>query len=164
MSAADCITEAAVPAAERECAEALAQRAEPDAGARARKRLYACFVGTMFLGFALAGWYVQGRIVSADAATDPAPVVVAVSAPAVPAPLPVAVKTPERYLAVTSLGTIQDKKFLRRLEAAGFESRLSVDSDAQPRILIGPFGDADMLERAERKLSRSGVLALEVTN
>ncbi len=177
MSAADCITEAAVPAVERECAEGLdqhgvaqegvTQRAEPDPGAQMRKRLYVSFVGTMFLGFGLAGWYLQARIVSADAATAPAPAaVVAVPAPATPppAPAPVAVKAPERFLEVTSLGTNQDIKFMRRLKSEGFEARLSVNEDARPRILIGPFPDADVLARAEQKLSRSGVLALEITN
>ena len=171
MSAADCITEAAVPAVERECAAGLdqngvAERAEADPGAQMRKRLYISFVGTMFLGFGLAGWYLQARIVSADAATGPAPVSAAMPAPTAPLPAaaPVALKVPERFLEVTSLGTNQDIKFMRRLKSEGFEARLSVNEDARPRILIGPFPDADVLARAEQKLSRSGVLALEITN
>ena len=163
MSAANCITDATAPAVEPELAEVGPERVESDPGARARKRLFVCFAGTMFLGFGLTGWYVQERLVSTETAVAPEAAAVTTSAAPIAPPSLVAV-TPERYLQVTSLGPRQDARFLRRLSAEGFEARLSVDSGARPQILIGPFGAADALEHAQRKLSRDGILALETTN
>jgi cell division protein FtsN len=68
------------------------------------------------------------------------------------------------YLEVAGLGPLQGASFVKGLAAEGYRTRMrSATNQEDRRILIGPFEGRSALEKAERKLQSTGVLALEVT-
>ena len=137
---------------------------QPDPFARTRKRVFFCFVGTIVLGFVMAGWYVQDRILAADTAhstvSDPA-LPTPVAAPVTLAKTVPVVKGPELYLQVPSLGTNQDARFVKRIKADGFEARVDTDSAAGNRVLIGPYSAQGELQHAQSRLAASGIITTE---
>lgn len=160
--------------------------AEP-APAKPRNNVLFGFAATVTVGLALASWYVGVRIVNANEAV---PVSTAVSTPAKVSGTPIApalqppgsVTTskheetvpppppppPNLYLQVAGLGPRQDASFMKSLVARGYGARMiesagSAANQEDRRILIGPFVGRRSLEKAERKLQSTGVLALEVT-
>jgi SPOR domain len=150
-------------------------RLVPEGGSKPLKGLYFGFAFVVTAGLALASWYVGVRIVSAEEVVVPAgtsptsvsapPVTPATSiaAPAVPAPLiSIAEEKPvEFYLQAAGLGPRQDAAFVKSLKARGFHAQAQTPEVGDARIVIGPFSSHAALERAQRKLQGSGVLAVE---
>jgi cell division septation protein DedD len=146
------------------------------------------FAATVTIGLALGSWYVGVRIVAANegapasravnapakaSASQAAPTlqppalaglsIQAPAGPSVPAPTPVT-PPPGLYLEVAGLGPLQGASFVKGLAAEGYRTRMrSATNQEDRRILIGPFEGRSALEKAERKLQSTGVLALEVT-
>jgi cell division septation protein DedD len=169
MSPTECATDTSPLAPEVEPVHA-----RPDHGSRLLKRLLIGFATTVTVALTLAGWYVSGRIVASDEThfSAPATPVAPVAAPqAVPVsviavdPAPQVVATPpapELYLQVATLGAKQDAKYIRQLEAKGFHAKVDFDSKEEvSRILIGPYSQRAALEKAQRKLATTGILAME---
>lgn len=169
MATAECANEAGYAGIE----DGIARR-DSDPAAKLRNRVFLGFGSAMALGLSLAGWYVGVRILAAEqttaetaAATSAAPV----QAGSVPMPVqqaapPMAEMAPQPapriFLEVAGLSARQDARFVRQLEAQGFTARADVDTESNVRrILIGPFGDEQSLEAAQKKLQVRGILALE---
>ena|SRR5579862_2509828 len=142
---------------------------------RKTRGVYVGFATLVTVGLALAGWYVGQRILVAQAplpVTEPftsAPVdpMPAAARPTIPtAPLAEAsqplLPLTEYYLQVSALGTAQDLKFLKQLQARGFKAHLeTTPRDQTGLILIGPYTDQPAVRRAGARLADSGILATE---
>jgi cell division septation protein DedD len=174
MPISRCATDPKLADPQAERAQKLSQGAS-----RPLKRMLVGFAATVTIGLALASWYVGVRIVAANeaapastAVNTPAKVSTSRAAPAlqppalappVPAPTPVT-PPPGLYLQVAGLGPRQGASFVKGLAAEGYRTRMgSATNQEDGRILIGPFAGRSALEKAERKLQSTGVLALEVT-
>ncbi len=177
MPATDWATEIAIPSSHDEGAQIEdsphESAARPtNAPSKPLKGLLFGFAATVTVGLALASWYVGVRIVAADelgsSAAPPSQLVnVAPAPPAVvqpPATAPVAkislAPPTSLYLQVAGLGPKQDAGFLRSLHAKGFRAQVQPDNAF---ILIGPFTTQAEMERAQRKLQSTGVLAVETS-
>jgi hypothetical protein len=162
MSPTECATDTSPLTSEVEPVHA-----RPDHGSRLLKRLLIGFACSVTVGLTLAGWYVSGRIVASDEthfSAPAAPIAASVSVIAVePAPQVVAAPpAPELYLQVATLGAKRDARYIRQLEAKGFHAKFDFDSKQEvARILIGPYSQRTALEKAQRKLATTGILAME---
>ena len=127
------------------------EQPRPERASRVLKTLLLGFAGTVSIALALAGWYVSGRIF----ASDEIPL-----RPGVSAGLP-ALPGAGLYLEAASIGA-QDTTLIQSLEANGYHARVEAGpNQGVARILIGPFTDRSELEKAQRKLGASGILAME---
>ena len=133
--------------------------ADPLPVRKLRRSVLVGFASTVIFGLAMAGWYVGDRIYAADGPQARPVAIPQVSQPVEREPAAQLIKLPipEFYLQVAALGSEQDQTYLKRLQSRGFPARLEATS-----ILIGPYTARADLNRAERKLTASGILATEV--
>jgi hypothetical protein len=169
MSTTDCATDIGLPDLETD-PQIENARLALEGESKPLKGLYFGFAFVVTAGLALASWYVGVRIVSAEEVTSPvgaapASIVAPAATPAPPASTPsisVAIVQPtDFYLQAACLGLKQDAAFVKSLKAHGFQAQAQRPEVGDARIVIGPFSSHAALERAQRKLQGSGVLAVE---
>ena len=154
------------------------QDASPQRASRPLRGSLFGFAATVTVGLALASWYVGVRIVSADEVAPSNPTTAPVIATPVPAPAAAPASATENsvgeafwytvpptvlYLQVAGLGPKQDSIFVRSLQTKGFRAQVQTRDD-DSGILIGPFSTRAAMEKAQRKLQSTGVLAIETGN
>jgi hypothetical protein len=141
------------------------QLAEARGEGKLRKGLMVGFAGTVTIALTLAGWYLTGRISTADAgqlsaAAQPATV------PSAQQPVQQAARSlaPEYYLQIAALGSSEDATYLKRLSAKGFQASIeTTPADQIGQILIGPYEERSALQTAQQQLAAAGILATETT-
>jgi cell division septation protein DedD len=174
MPTTECAVDVALPNSQSEGS----QDASPPRASRPLKGLLFGFSATVTVGLALASWYVGVRIVSADEVAPSNATTAPVIAAPVPPPAAATASATETsmaeafwytvpptviYLQVAALGTKQDASFVRSLQTKGFRAQVQARDDYS-RILIGPFSTRAAMEKAQRKLQSTGVLAIETGN
>ena len=141
------------------------------------KRVFIGFAATITIGLAVAGWYVGGRIFSAEK-VHAAAIVLPVSA--APAPVPVVAKpvevteaaapieTPawntvepqsgDLYLQLATMGPNSTNDYLKTLDAKGIHPRIAPGpSENLHRLLLGPYPDKAALEKEQHELESAGI-------
>jgi cell division septation protein DedD len=178
----DCATDMALPDSQSCESPIEAELRASDGASKSLRGVFFGFAASVTIGLALASWYVGVRIVSADevAPAPRVPVTAVQASPTHPSteapPTPAAVENSiaeaylytapptELFLQVGGLGPKQDARFVRSLQAKGLPAQVQARVTDTSRILIGPFSSHTELERAQRKLQLSGILAIEAAN
>jgi len=131
---------------------------------RLLKGLLIGFAVTVTIGLGLTSWYVGSRIVAANTLPPPSLHLPAITPPE-PSDAVVQPALPALYLQVAGLGPVRDLSFVQRLDAQGYRARVErAATQADTRILIGPFAERSSLEEAEHRLQSQGVLAMEAVH
>jgi cell division septation protein DedD len=172
MPTTDYASEIALP--DSQAGEPSMERAQEasDEASKPLKGLFFGFAITVTIGLGLASWYVGVRIASPDEVASAAPSAAAPPAATITTPKSVAgnsmadaywytVPPAQFYLQAGGLGPKRDAAFVRSLGSKGFHAQVQARDSDDARILIGPFTTHAELERAQRRLQASGVLAVE---
>ena len=124
------------------------------------RALLVAFASTMTLGLGLAVAYLGTRIAVSGQTASNTPAVI--QTPVVEPQAVAATPLPNLYLKVPSLGMKSDREFLASMERKGVPTSLQT-TQAEIRIVMGPFLDRAAMELEQRKLQSEGIIATEVS-
>lgn len=148
------------------------EQPSPEQASRPLRGIFFGFAATVTVGLILTIWYLGVRIVTAGEVPQPSAAQSSAASAAIsagPPPSPARpveltpLSQPALFLQTAGLGPRQDAAFVRLLKTKGFQSQIQKAGGRESRIVVGPFASRGDLEKAQRKLQASGILAIETT-